>query len=69
MRGRELIDCYWDAVRLLFQFTRHIFGTVLADEAGHSRTGRQFEDLWAAFLREIEDEIRRLATQTVSVRT
>ncbi len=69
VRGRELTDCYWDAVRLLFEFTQHVFGYVLGDEAGHSRAGRQFEDLWAAFLREIDEELRRLAAQRVSVRT
>jgi hypothetical protein len=69
VRGRELADCYWDAVRLLFQFTQHVFGYVLHDEAGHSRAGRQFEDLWAAFLREIDAELRRLAAQHVAVRT
>jgi hypothetical protein len=62
VRGRELADCYWDAVRLLFQFTQHAFGHVLNDEAGHSRAGRQFEDLWAAFLREVDAELRRLAS-------
>jgi hypothetical protein len=63
VRGQELADCYWDAVQLLFLFTRQVFEHVLADEAGHSRTGRQFEDLWAAFLREIDEEIRRLAVR------
>ncbi|HEX6122616.1 MAG TPA: DUF4388 domain-containing protein [Ktedonobacterales bacterium] len=69
VRGKELTDCYWDAVQLLFHFTGQIFQYVLADEAGHSRTGRQFEDLWAAFLREIDEEIRRLAVRHVPMRT
>ena len=29
---------------------------------GKSRAGRQFEDLWAEFFREIEEEIARLIT-------
>jgi Domain of unknown function (DUF4388) len=59
VRGQELADCYWDAVRLFSQFMRAVFDRVLADEVGKSRVGRQFEDLWAAFLREIDEEIAR----------
>jgi hypothetical protein len=68
VRGQELGECYWDAVRLLFQFTRQVFDAILADEAGHSRAGRQFEDLWAAFVREIDEELRRLAARHVPLR-
>jgi len=63
VRGQELIDCYWDAARLFFQLMKLVFQQVIADEAGQSRAGRQYEDLWVAFLREIEEEMRRLANR------
>ncbi len=59
VRGQELADCLWDAVSLLSQLMGIVFERVLADEVGKSRVGRQFEDLWTAFLREIEEEIAR----------
>ena len=59
VRGQELADCYWDAVQLFSHFMRAAFDRVLTDEVGKSRVGRQFEDLWAAFLREIDEEIAR----------
>ena len=68
VRGQELVACYWDGVRLLFGLMRQIFQQVLADEAGQSRIGRQFEDLWAAFLRELEEEIRRLSGSRAAMR-
>jgi hypothetical protein len=68
VRGQELVACYWDAVRLLFGLMRQIFAQVLTEEAGHSRIGHQFEDLWAAFLREIEEEIRRLSGTRAAMR-
>lgn len=68
VRGQELLDCYWDAVRLLFGLMRQVFDVVLADEAGQSRVGRQFEDLWSAFLRELDEEMRRLASKHAATR-
>ncbi|HLZ25182.1 MAG TPA: DUF4388 domain-containing protein [Ktedonobacterales bacterium] len=59
VRGQELADCYWDAVQLLSHFMRSVFDRVLTDEVGKSRVGRQFEDLWSAFLHEIDEEIAR----------
>lgn len=59
VRGQELADCYWDAVQLFSQLMRQVFERVLTDEVGKSRVGRQFEDLWSAFLREIDEEIER----------
>ncbi|MGH2515938.1 MAG: DUF4388 domain-containing protein [Ktedonobacterales bacterium] len=59
VRGQELADCYWDAVQMFWHFMQAVFERVLIDEVGKSRVGRQFEDLWAAFLREIEEEIGR----------
>ncbi len=63
VRGQELIDCYWDAARLFFQLMQLVFTQVITDEAGQSRAGRQYEDLWVAFLREIDEEMRRLANR------
>ncbi|MEO7001956.1 MAG: DUF4388 domain-containing protein [Ktedonobacterales bacterium] len=68
VRGQELMECYWDAVRFLSQLMRMVFERVLADEVGKSRMGRQYEDLWAAFLREIDDEIRRLSGRFAPLR-
>lgn len=68
VRGRELGDCYWDAVCLFYELTRRVFECVLADEVGQSRVGRQFGDLWAALLHEIDDEMRRLAARSAAVR-
>ena len=59
VRGQELADCYWDAVQLFSHFMRVVFDRILTDEVGKSRVGRQFEDLWATFLREIDEEIAR----------
>jgi hypothetical protein len=60
VRGPELNECYWDAIGLLSQLMRAVFDKVLNDEIGGSRVGRQFEDLWNDFLREIDQEITRL---------
>lgn len=68
VRGQELVECYRDGVLLLYAFMRRLFAAVIADEAGPSRLGRQFEDLWAAFLREIEEEIRPFATRHATIR-
>jgi hypothetical protein len=59
VRGRELTACYWDATQFLFGLMQAVFDVVLADEAGNSRAGRQYHDLWLAFAREIGDEIER----------
>lgn len=67
VRGTELIACYWDGVQMLDNLMRLVFDCVLADEAGNSRAGRQFNDLWIAFLREIEDEIGRHRVRLASL--
>lgn len=59
VRGSELIACYWDAVQLLYALMQGVFEVVITDETGESRIGRQFHDLWIAFVREVEDEIGR----------
>jgi hypothetical protein len=68
VRGQELADCLWDAVMLFSQLMRLVFERVLADEVGKSRVGRQFEDLWSAFLREIDEEIERQSRRYVATR-
>lgn len=59
VRGQELAECLWDAVCLFSQLMRAVFERVIQDEVGKSRVGRQFEDLWAAFFRETDEEINR----------
>ncbi len=61
VRGAELGEFYWDAVQMASHLMRLVFDRVLSDEVGKSRAGRQFEDLWAEFFREIDEEIARLA--------
>ena len=61
VRGAELGEFYWDAVQMSSHLMRLVFDRVLSDEVGKSRAGRQFEDLWAEFFREIDEEIARLA--------
>jgi hypothetical protein len=68
VRGQELADCLWDAVCLFSQLMQRVFDRVLADEVGKSRVGRQFEDLWAAFLREIDEEIERHTRRRAATR-
>src|SRR5262249_15098882 len=60
VKGQELTECYWDAVQLCSHFLRLVFDRILSDEVGKSRSGRQFEDLWATFFREIDEELIRL---------
>lgn len=67
VRGPELNACYWDAVQFLYGLMRSVFDQVIADEAGKSRVGRQFNDLWIAFLREVEDEIGRQQVRLASL--
>jgi hypothetical protein len=68
VRGQELVQCYQDAVLLLWQMLHLVFERVLADEAGQSRPGRQYEDLWATFSREIDIEIARLIGRPAPMR-
>ncbi len=68
VKGAELSDCLWDAVRLCSHFMRIVFDRVLNDEVGNSRVGHQFEDLWSAFLREIDEDMARLAYRRATTR-
>jgi hypothetical protein len=71
VRGQELLACYWEAVQFLHDLMQAVFDRVLADEAGNTRAGRQFNDLWLAFVHEIEDELGRhhirLASQQIEI--
>jgi uncharacterized protein DUF4388 len=67
VRGAELQACYWDAVQFLNGLMQTVFEQVLADEAGNSRVGRQYHDLWAAFSREVEDEMARQRARLMSL--
>lgn len=60
VRGQELVTCYWDATRLMRSLVRDVYDAVCADELGAARGGRPFDDLWAAFVREIDIEMGRL---------
>ena len=68
VKGQELTECYWDSVQLCSHFMRLVFDRILSDEVGKSRAGRQFEDLWAAFFREIDEELTRLTHRRVAQR-
>lgn len=61
VRGQELVECYHDAVWLLYQFMCHLFDVVIEDETGSSRLGWQLEELWKSFRHEIEEEMRPIA--------
>ncbi len=63
VRGRELIECYWDATQLFHHLMQLVFDQTVSDEVGQPHSGRHFEDLWAVFLREIDDEMQRLASR------
>jgi len=68
VRGQELLECYHDAVWLLYHFMCHVFGAVIEDETGSSRLGAQLDELWNTFLREINDEMRPIASNHAAMR-
>src|SRR5260370_11729311 len=59
VRGEQLEEFYWEAVRGLAVFLRTVFTTLLNDEVGNSYTGRQLNVVWKAFLTEIDQEIQQ----------
>ncbi len=59
VRGDQLEEFYWEAVRGLAVFLRTVFTTLLNDEVGNSFTGRQLNIVWKAFLTEIDQEIQQ----------
>jgi hypothetical protein len=64
VKGEQLQDFYWDVVDGLYWLMRQVCTTILRDEIGNSRSGRQFLDLWKTYLREIEEEIARIQGYT-----
>jgi len=59
VRGEQLEEFYWEAVRGLAVFLRTVFTALLNDEVGNSYTGRQLNIVWKAFLTEIDQEIQQ----------
>jgi Domain of unknown function (DUF4388) len=59
VRGEQLEEFYWEAVRGLAVFLRTVFTTLLNDEVGNSYTGRQLNVVWKTFLTEIDQEIQQ----------
>jgi hypothetical protein len=68
VRGQELLDCYHDAVWLLYHFMCHVFTVVIEDETGSSRLGVQLDGLWKSFLNEINEEMRPIANSHAAMR-
>lgn len=68
VRGQELLECYHDAVWLLYHFMCQLFTTIIEDETGSSRLGWQLEDVWKTFLREINEEMRPIAGAHAAMR-
>lgn len=59
VKGEQLEEFYWEAVRGLAMFLRTVFTTLLNDEVGNSHTGRQLNIVWRAFLTEIDQEVQQ----------
>jgi hypothetical protein len=59
VKGEQLQSFYWDAVDGLYWLMRQVCTTILRDEIGNSRSGRQFLDLWRTFRHEIDEEMAR----------
>ncbi|HEX6541179.1 MAG TPA: DUF4388 domain-containing protein [Ktedonobacterales bacterium] len=68
VKGQELLECYHDAVWLVYHFMYHLFSAIIEDETGSSRLGRQLEDLWKSFLDEIEGEMRPIISNHAALR-
>ncbi len=60
VRGSELITCYWDAARMMHATMRELYEAICAEELGHARGAKPFDDLWVQFLRELDYEMGRL---------
>ncbi len=59
VKGEQLEEFYWEAVRGLSMFLRTVFTTLLNDEVGNSYTGRQLNTVWKAFLTEVDQEMQQ----------
>jgi Domain of unknown function (DUF4388) len=68
VKGQELLECYHDAVWLLYHFMCHLFDTIIEDETGTSRLGVQLEQVWRSFMYEIDEEIRPIAGAHAAMR-
>jgi hypothetical protein len=60
VRGQELISCYWDAARMMHATVREMYESTCTEELGVGRGGKKFDELWIAFLRELDYEMGRL---------
>jgi hypothetical protein len=59
VKGDQLEEFYWEAVRGLATFLRTVFSTLLNDEVGNFHTGRQLNMVWKAFLSELDREMQQ----------
>ncbi|GCF09218.1 DUF4388 domain-containing protein [Dictyobacter arantiisoli] len=59
VKGEQLEEFYWDAVKGLVAFMRMVFTELLRDEVGNSHVGRQLNVAWRIFLSEIDHEIQQ----------
>ncbi len=59
VKGEQLEEFYWEAVKGLSIFLRTVFTTLLNDEVGNSYTGRQLNTVWKAFLTEVDQEMQQ----------
>jgi Domain of unknown function (DUF4388) len=59
VKGEQLEEFYWEAVRGLATFLRTVFSTLLNDEVGNFHTGRQLNTVWKAFLTELDREMQQ----------
>jgi hypothetical protein len=60
VRGQELISCYWDAARMMHATVRELYELVTGEELGAARGGKKSDELWVAFVRELDYEMGRL---------
>jgi hypothetical protein len=58
VKGEQLEEFYWEAVRGLAAFLRTVFEYLLRDEVGNSHTGRHLNMAWKHFLSEIDGEVK-----------
>jgi hypothetical protein len=58
VKGEQLEEFYWEAVRGLGTFLRMVFERLLRDEVGNSHTGRHLNMAWKHFLSEIDGEVK-----------
>ncbi len=69
VKGEQLEEFYWEALRGLDAFLRIVFTELLRDEVGNSHTGRQLTVAWKIFLSEIDHEIQQYQVHRAQRRT